>query len=142
MPSLGARARFAHPAPRIAAGLWLARHGAHAMLDLSDGLGSDARHLAAASRVALEIALDSIPIAPEAQEEARLLGVPVERFAAEGGEDYELLVALPAAFNASDLFVRECGLGLTRIGTVGQGSGVRFQLAGRPLELRGFDHFG
>jgi thiamine-monophosphate kinase len=141
-PSLGARARFAHPAPRIAAGLWLGQHGAHAMIDLSDGLGSDARHLAAASRVALEITLDSIPIAAEAQEEARLLGVPVERFAAEGGEDYELLVALPAAFNASEVFARECGLGLTRIGTAGQGNGVRFQLAGRPLELHGFNHFG
>ncbi len=45
-----ARKRFAHPEPRIAAGRWLAQHGATAMIDLSDGLAGDSRHLAAASR--------------------------------------------------------------------------------------------
>ena len=109
----GARARFAHPEPRIAAGRWLARHGARAMIDLSDGLAGDTWHLAAASGVALEIDLNTIPVVPEVPEEAARLGVPPERFAAEGGEDYELLVALPARFDAMDLFVRECGLPLT-----------------------------
>jgi thiamine-monophosphate kinase len=141
-PLPGARARFAHPEPRIAAGRWLARHGAHAMLDLSDGLGGDAWHLAAASRVALAIDLDSVPVAAEAQQEARRLNLAAQQFAAEGGEDYELLVAMPPRFDAVDAFVHECGLALTRIGTVEQGSGVRFQLAGRPLELHGFNHFG
>ena len=138
----GARARFAHPEPRIAAGRWLARHGARAMIDLSDGLAGDTWHLAAASGVALKIDLNTIPVAPEVTEEAARLGVPPERFAAEGGEDYELLVALPARFDAMDLFVRECGLPLTRIGLAAQGSGVVFRLAGRPLELHGFNHFG
>jgi thiamine-monophosphate kinase len=141
-PLPGARARFAHPEPRIAAGRWLARHGAHAMLDLSDGIGGDAGHLAAASKVALGIDLDSIPVAPEAREMAQRLGVPAAQFAAEGGEDYELLVALPPRFDAPDAFARECGIGLTRIGAVEQGSGVRFLLGGRQLELHGFNHFG
>jgi thiamine-monophosphate kinase len=140
-PLPGARARFARPEPRIAAGRWLARHGAHAMLDLSDGLGGDAWHLAAASRVALEIDLASIPLAPEANEEAKRLGVSPQRFAAEGGEDFELLVALPSRFNAAEAFAHECGIGLTQIGTVGQGSGVRFVLGGRNLDLHGFNHF-
>jgi thiamine-monophosphate kinase len=111
------------------------------MLDLSDGLGGDAPHLAAASRVALEIDLDSVPIATEVNEEAKRLAVPPQRFAAEGGEDYELLVALPSRFNAAQAFVHECGIGLTQIGTVGQGSGVRFVLGGRTLDLHGFNHF-
>ncbi|HEU4682811.1 MAG TPA: thiamine-phosphate kinase [Gemmatimonadales bacterium] len=140
-PLPGARTRFARPEPRIAAGRWLARHGAHAMLDLSDGLGGDAWHLAAASKVALEINLDSVPVAPEANGEAERLGVPPQRFAAEGGEDFELLVALPPRFNATEAFVHECGIGLTQIGTVRHGSGVRFELGGGSLDLHGFNHF-
>ena len=142
VPLSGARTRFAHPEPRIAAGRWLARHGARAMIDLSDGLGGDTWHLAAASGVALEIDLNTIPVAPEVTEAAAQLGVPPEQFAAEGGEDYELLVALPSRFDAMDLFVRECGIPLTRIGLAAAGSGVLFRLAGHPLELHGFNHFG
>ena len=141
-PLPGARARFAHPEPRIAAGRWLAGHGASAMIDLSDGLAGDAGHLAAASQLSMVIDLDAIPVAPEAQEEARLLGIPAQRFAAEGGEDFELLVALPDHFDGAEAFVRECGMPLTRIGAAAQGSGVSFRLSGRPIELRGFNHFG
>jgi thiamine-monophosphate kinase len=141
-PLPGARVRFAHPEPRIAAGRWLARHGAHAMVDLSDGLGGDAGHLAAASEVSLEINLDAVPVAPEVAAEAERLGVAPQQFAAEGGEDFELLVALPPRFDAAAAFVRECGIGLTPIGAVGEGSGVRFLLEGREISLKGFDHFG
>jgi thiamine-monophosphate kinase len=140
-PAPAARARFAHPEPRIAAGLWLARHGAHAMIDLSDGLGGDAGHIAAASGVALEIQLEAIPISPEVEDEARRAAVPPRQFAAESGEEYELLVAMPPRFDAGEAFTHECGLALTRIGTVERGSGVRFCLGDRELQLHGFDHF-
>ena len=141
-PPAGARTRFAHPQPRIAAGRWLAKHGATALIDLSDGLAGDAPHLAAASHVALKIDLDSLPLAREVRHEALTLGVPDAQFAAEGGEDYELLVSLPASFAAADAFARECGIPLTRIGEAAAGSGVEFVSAGQPIELSGFNHFG
>jgi thiamine-monophosphate kinase len=141
-PAAGARSRFAHPQPRIAAGRWLAQHGATAMIDLSDGLAGDARHLAAASGLAVKINLDSLPLAEQVRSEALALGVSEAQFAAEGGEDYELLVSLPESFAAADAFARDCGIPLTRIGEAARGNGVEFVLAGRSIDLHGFSHFG
>lgn len=140
-PDAHARGAFAHPAPRISAGRWLAAHGASAMLDLSDGLAGDAGHLAAASDVGLAIDLDLLPVAPAARTAAQGLGVAPARFAAEGGEDYELLATLPAGFASADSFEAAVGIPLTRIGSVRAGSGIRFRLAGADLVLTGFDHF-
>jgi thiamine-monophosphate kinase len=143
VPATAARMAFARPLPRIEAGCWLASHGARAMLDLSDGLAGDLPHLAAASGVALDIDLDLVPVAPEAADAAHAAGEAPERFAAEAGEDYELLVALPAEFGSAQAlaFRQACALPLTRIGSVTAGSGVRFRLAGSAVELRGYDHF-
>ena len=143
LPEDGARQAYARPEPRIAEGRWLAAHGARAMLDLSDGLGADAAHLAAASGVRLRLTLETVPVAPAVVAAARRLDVPMQQFAAEGGDDYELLVALPAEFGASEAraFEEGCGLALTRVGTVERGRGVRAELLGRTLELRGYDHF-
>jgi thiamine-monophosphate kinase len=141
-PAARARTRFAHPEPRIAAGRWLAKHGASAMIDLSDGLSGDARHLAAASQLKLTIDLDLLPVSEEVRYEARTLGMSDGQFAAEGGEDYELLVSLPESFAAADAFSRDCGIPLTKIGATAPGSGVQFISAGKPIELRGFSHFG
>jgi thiamine-monophosphate kinase len=133
IPSPGARTRFAHPIPRIREGIWLAEQGATAMLDLSDGLGGDAEHLAAASDVALAIDLETIPVDPAV---ALVLpeGESASIFAARGGEDYELLAAMPEGFQGADF-------SLTRIGTVVAGSGPRFRHAGRAVALTGYDHF-
>jgi thiamine-monophosphate kinase len=140
-PSL--RHRFAHPLPRIAAGRWLATHGAHAMIDLSDGLAGDIRHLAAASGVAMTCDVNRLLVEDGVKEAAEALGERAELLAAVGGEDYELLVALPPAFALADVgaFHVETGLSLTRIGEVSQGTGVRLLLDGHPVHLTGYDHF-
>lgn len=142
-PAEDARLAFAHPEPRITAGRWLATHGARAMLDLSDGLGGDAGHLAAASEVRIHLTLETVPVAAAAITAAKRLEVPVQLFAAEGGEDYELLVAMPPEFGAAEVleFENNCRLALTRVGAVERGDGVRAELAGRRVQLRGFDHF-
>lgn len=140
-PAPEARASFCHSTPRIAAGMWLAAHGATAMIDVSDGLAGDARHLAAASGAALIIDLERVPRHASVDAVALSLGEHPAHFAARGGEDYELLCTLPADFRGAEQFEREVGLPLTRIGTVDQGSGVAFLDGGTPVQLQGYDHF-
>jgi thiamine-monophosphate kinase len=142
-PGEAARLAFARPVPRIRAGRWLAHHGAAAMIDLSDGLAADAGHIAAASGVALTLELERVPVAEPARTAAARLAIPAERFAAESGEDYELLVALPAGFVAADVraFESVCSLPLTRVGEVVAGAGVQARFGGKPLALAGYDHF-
>ena len=142
-PAPAARAAFAHPVPRLAGGAWLAAHGATAMLDVSDGLAGDARHLAAASGVLLTIELDRLPVAPAAVAEADRLKLAAPLFAGQGGEDYELLVTLPGGFGSEEAraFRAATGVALTRIGAVEPGSGVRLLLAGDEVSLAGYDHF-
>lgn len=128
------RRRFARPVPRIAAGRWLARHGARAMIDLSDGLAGDAAHLAAASGVQIEIALEDVPCWPGATPRAALVS----------GEEYELLVALPRRFGPrlARAFRRATGVALTRIGRCARGAGLRLTRGGRSVATpAGFDHF-
>ncbi|MFN8651228.1 MAG: thiamine-phosphate kinase [Gemmatimonadales bacterium] len=142
-PATAAREAFATPRPRLALGTALAAAGATAMLDLSDGLGGDAAHLAAASGCGLEIDLGLLPLAPDVPAAAALDGVSPAVFAGRGGEDYELLAAMPAGFGRVEAarLTEATGVPLTRIGEVVQGAGVRFRLAGATVELAGYDHY-
>jgi thiamine-monophosphate kinase len=139
-PPDGLRHAFAHPAPRLPAGRWLAAHGATAMLDLSDGLAADAAHLAAASAVRIELDLATVPVAPEVSARP---GEAAAIVAARGGEDYELLAAMPAGFGADDAaaFAQAFDLPLTAIGRVTQGHGVSLLLDGAEVAAPGYDHF-
>lgn len=134
-PDPAARQRFARPEPRIAAGRWLAAHGAKAMLDVSDGLAGDAGHLAAASGVAIRIELEQVPCHASVSAEAVLAGEPEPVFAAKGGEDYELLVVLPGDFAGG------AGFPLRQVGEVRAGQGLTLELAGRSVVLSGYEHF-
>ena len=135
------RRRQLEPRPRMAAGHALAVTGASAMIDLSDGLGGDAEHLAAASGVRLAIELERLPVQAGVREVAAAVGVDTHDLAAGRGEDYELLVALPAAHAAqASAEVMATGSTLTRIGTVEEGDGVALRAAdGSSLEPVGFD---
>ena len=136
------RRRQLMPTPRLAAGRVLAEHGARAMIDLSDGLGGDAEHMARASGVQLRIDAASLPLAEGVAEVAAATDCLPLQLAVSGGEDYELLAALPPErFAAAAAAV--AGLEktrLTRVGEVRAGTGVEIRLpGGARLETGGFD---
>jgi len=132
--------RFREPPCRLAAGAVLARTGiASAAIDISDGLLRDLGHLCAASGVGARIDLARVPCAPEARRHGAALAL-------HGGEDYELLCAVPPhRLSMVERLRSRLGCDFTQIGHV---MPSRFHVrvvdsAGRPLRtaMAGFDHF-
>lgn len=137
-PSL--RASFVRPTARIKEALWLVgRVQVRAMIDLSDGLAGDARHLAVASGVRIVLDLRLVPVHPDLPaEEAPSLAI-------SGGEDYELCFVSPPGVTGprADEFEERFGIGLTCVGHVEEGAGVEIVGAADRQDhvTGGFDHF-
>jgi thiamine-monophosphate kinase len=111
------RARYARPQPQLAQGRALSALGATAMIDISDGLATDAEHIAQSSGATLELWLAELPLADGVAEVAQQLGQEAAGFAATAGEDYELCACLPPGSLAAAR-----ALGAIPIGHVTHGS--------------------
>jgi len=126
--------RYRQPRSRLEAGQALAPL-VSAMMDVSDGLLIDASRIAAASKAAVAIELDAVPLS-----DAFLACLGDSRAArlaaATAGDDYELLFAAPPGRAAEILaFSDRIGLPLSRIGAVSAGGGLSLTHAGEALPL-------
>ena len=134
------------PVARVGEGQTLAAAGATAMIDLSDGLALDLARLCEASGCGARVRLEDIPLA-EGLEELRTLMEPEPLdLALHGGEDYELLAALPkdAVEPAREHLRDRFGTKLTEIGEITTGAeviAVGDDGSEDPLEPKGWDHF-
>ena len=135
--------------PRIREGQWLAAHfEIHSMIDLSDGLASDLRHILKASGVGAELLSSAIPVSREAKLKARAdsSAKPPLLAALTDGEDFELLFTLPArkAVALADAWKAQFpDLPLTCIGRISKEPGLRLRdkQGVRTLNVHGYTHF-
>ena len=128
--------RHYKPCPRVEEGRRLASiQGVHAMMDISDGIGSDLRHILKESGAGAEIHLDRLPVSKELSEVAGREDWNIEELAASGGEDYELLFTIAPE---SESLISD--LPYSVIGVITDGTGIRWT-GGKAEDYSGFRHF-
>jgi thiamine-monophosphate kinase len=138
-------ARYERPEPRLRAGVIAARsRSVNAGIDLSDGLADAVHQIATASRAGAIVEAGDVPVHPGAQEWAARESRDALAMALSGGEDYELLFAVPRRRRRSFLEATRhwSGLSVTRVGQLTNKPGVWLRRADRLEPLgAGFVHF-
>jgi thiamine-monophosphate kinase len=136
--------RYLYPQPRLALRAALLAH-ARAAMDISDGLAGDLAKMLHLAGMTADIAFADLPLSPAARE-ALALAPDLAAVIVSGGDDYEILAAVPphdaAAFERQ---ATAAGVAVARIGTAAAGSAgpIIRDAAGRPLHLAAlsFQHF-
>lgn len=122
-----------HPEPRLDEGSALSDAGVHCMMDISDGLGSDLRHILNASGKGATIYTGKIPLDGELVGICSKYGWRALELAVNGGEDYELL------FTVDKRTEKTLGVRHHVIGVVDDAPGIRCE--GIQVKFEGFRHF-
>lgn len=139
----GLRDAYVRGRARVREGAIAAVNGATAMIDVSDGAGADANHLAEESDLGVLLAIENVPRASGVAEAGRLVGIDPYRLAASGGEDYELLMSV----HPHDVDMLRDAIAPTPLTVVGEFSKRKGREAlwpdGKrtPLSELGWDHF-
>lgn len=136
-------AAYRDPEPRVPLGLALAREAwAAAAIDVSDGLGIDAGRLARASGVRAVLEAERLPISGALSAFAGREGLDPLELAISGGDDYELLFAVPPDRAAAIPAVGPGAVPLSRIGRIepGEGAVLRSGSSDRDVSQSGYDH--
>ncbi|MCK9608126.1 MAG: thiamine-phosphate kinase [Methylomonas sp.] len=125
---------FNQPEPRVAEGILL-REVAHACIDISDGLGSDLRHILEQSKVGACLDWERLPMSAQVRQYIEISGdwpMPLT-----AGDDYELCFTLPAES------VPQLPEGCHYVGVIEAEPGLRIVRAGKieTFEAKGFEHF-
>ena len=123
--------RHYEPMPRVDEGMAL--KSAHAMMDISDGIGSDLRHILKASGVGAEIDTAALPLSAELREVCAQHGWDAISLATGGGEDYELL------FTIGPEELEKIDVPCTVIGRITDTEGLRW--LGSDEDYDGYKHF-
>ncbi|HHS51077.1 MAG TPA: thiamine-phosphate kinase, partial [candidate division Zixibacteria bacterium] len=132
--------RFFRPEPQFGLGKALAKLGATAMIDISDGLAADTAHIANASGAKISIHLEEVPVFNGVEEAARLAGISPYEIIASSGEEFLLVFAMPPEKLPA---AKEICSTIAQIGRVHEGQGVEILLNGKPFPIKktGWRHF-
>ncbi len=135
------------PWPHVSEGRWLAAHeGVNAMIDVSDGVGSDLKHILKASGKQATVELESFPISDELIKLSRKYDWNPFKLAVSGGEDYVLLLTVNADHydDTAQSFQHYFSKPLYAIGRISGGKPqIRFQHNGKEVSNlnKGYSHF-
>lgn len=132
------------PRPRVEEGRVIVRRlWPTSMIDISDGLASDLRHICESSQVGAKIWSQKIPVSEKTRQMSEQSGKDFLRLALEGGEDYELLFT--ASPRRLSKLMSEIDVSMTVIGEITDQKGklLLIDKEGKlhPLESKGYEHF-
>ncbi len=135
------------PAPRVELGALLQESAiVHAAIDVSDGLVADLGHICQASGVGAELHVEKVPLSEAARRQVEDHGEKLLSLILSGGEDYELLFAVPpGALELLDQVSEKTGITVTQVGVVTKSAEPKVTVLkdgqAFPLSNQGWTHF-